>query len=140
MTSCTTVVHPPSRLDQIVYVLIYTVTPEYVLRAEVLEITHRLGRSNPMTTYQKYFKSAWLKLAEQPISSRAYLTDVEDWTCNCGHQKYQRHHICKHLVQAVSTPPISFGEQIVRRRTVPLYQHPALTPKKEDGRTNYERI
>jgi hypothetical protein len=131
------ILHP--RLDQLVYILIYTVTPEYVLRAEVLEDTHRLGCSNPMTTYQKYFKSAWPKLAEQPIGSRAYLTNVEDRTCNCGHQKYQRHHICKHLqvVQAVSTP-INFWGAIVRRRTTPLYQHPALAPKKEDGITSYE--
>jgi hypothetical protein len=110
-----------------------------MLRAEVLEDTHHIGRSNPLTTYQKYFKSAWLKLAQQPISSRVYLTNVDKWTCNCGHQKYQHHHICKHLVQAVPTPPIKFWGAIVRRRTIPLYQHPALTLKNEDSIPSYER-
>ncbi|KAF9230570.1 hypothetical protein BU15DRAFT_18723, partial [Melanogaster broomeanus] len=43
-----------------------------------------------------------------------------------GSQKYNTFHLCKHLVQAVSTPPPSFFGQVVRRRTSPLYRHPAL--------------
>ncbi|KAH7904418.1 hypothetical protein BJ138DRAFT_1019167 [Hygrophoropsis aurantiaca] len=48
------------------------------------------------------------------------------WTCNCGSQKYNAYHICKHLVQAVPRVPASFFHQVVRRRTKPLYRHPAL--------------
>jgi len=39
------------------------------------------------------------------------------------------------FAQAVpSTPPIKFWG----RRAIPLYQHPALTPKKKDGSASYE--
>jgi len=31
-----------------------------------------------------------------------YETSVSNWTCTCGQQKYDRHHLCKHLVQAVA--------------------------------------
>ena len=111
-TSCFT---PSIRVSTSWYIFIYIVTPEYILRAEALEDTLRLGHSNPMTTYQKSFKSAWLKLAEQPINSWAYLTNVEDWTCNCGHQA------STNATALVSTlfklyphahHPSSFGEQL----------------------------
>ncbi|TBU40259.1 hypothetical protein BD309DRAFT_870609, partial [Dichomitus squalens] len=51
------------RLDQLIYILVYDVTPSYVARAGVLEDTFRLGRSRPLTTYQGYFKKSWKKLA-----------------------------------------------------------------------------
>ncbi|KAF9556594.1 hypothetical protein CPC08DRAFT_641377, partial [Agrocybe pediades] len=53
--------------------------------------------------------------------------------CNCGRQKYDRHHICKHLVQAVGNPSISFWQEIYRRRTAPLYRHPELVKANEDS-------
>lgn len=114
------------RLDLLIWILLNKVTPEYVARAEVLEDTHRLGRSKPLSTYQRYFKSAWKGLSATTVSRQIYITNVETWTCNCGHQKYQRHHICKHLVQAVPNPPLSFWRKVVRRRVRPLYRHPAL--------------
>jgi hypothetical protein len=125
------------RLDLLVWILI-SVTPEYVVRAEVLEDTHHLGRSKPLSTYQRYFKSGWRALKEVPISGRTYATDVAAWTCNCGQQKYHRHYLCKHLVQAVPSPPILFWRQVIRRRVSPLYRHPALVPKDEDGLANME--
>jgi hypothetical protein len=121
--------HP--RLDQLVWILISNVTPEYVRRGEVLEDTHRIGRSKPLTTYQKYFKRAWIGLSKATISDRQYNPDVVRWTCRCGQQKYDRHCLCKHLVQAVPRPPIKFWGQIYRRRTTPIYRHPALVPTLE---------
>jgi len=53
-------VHP--RLDQLVWILIHKVTPAYMARAEIIEDHYRRGRSKQLTTYQKYFKTAWKKL------------------------------------------------------------------------------
>lgn len=116
------------RLDLLVWILINNVTPAYVARAEVLEDTHRLGRSNKLTTYQITFKSAWKKLAQLPVSGRAYIIDLPSFTCNCGRQKYHAQHLCKHLVQAVTPPEIRFWRHVIRRRTTPLYRHPHLVP------------
>ncbi len=52
------------RLVQLIWILITKVTPEYLVRAEILEDHHRLGRSKPLTTYQRYFKSSWRSLAK----------------------------------------------------------------------------
>ncbi|KII86093.1 hypothetical protein PLICRDRAFT_80783, partial [Plicaturopsis crispa FD-325 SS-3] len=41
-------------------------------------------------------------------------------------QKYDRHHLCKHLVQAVPSPSIRFWRQVYRRRITPIYRHPEL--------------
>jgi hypothetical protein len=58
--------HP--RLDHLVYILMNNVTPEYFVRAEVLEDIHHLGWSKALTTYQKYFKTAWKALSILPLS------------------------------------------------------------------------
>jgi hypothetical protein len=63
---------------------------------------------------------------KKEISNKPYTIDVSTWTCNCGHQKYHCHHLCKHLVQAVGLPDKRFFRTIVRRRVVPIYQHPLL--------------
>lgn len=55
--------------------------------------------------------------------------DINTWTCNCGQQKYHCHHLCKHLVQAVGLVDKRFFRTIVRRRVVPIYQHPLLVLK-----------
>jgi len=116
------------RLDLLVWILIYNVTPAYVARAEVLEDTHRLGRSNKLTSYQVRFKTAWKKLAQLPVSGLAYNIDLAMFTCDCGRQKYEAHHLCKHLVRAVSEPDIRFWRHVVRRRRAPLYRHHHLLP------------
>jgi hypothetical protein len=96
------------RLDQLVWIIIYKVTPAYMACAEILEDSYRLGRSKQLTTYQKYFKVAWKKLEQAQVSNWQYNTNVVNWTCTCGRQKYDRHHLCKHLVQAVDPPPACF--------------------------------
>lgn len=71
-------------------------------------------------------KTEWKDLKSRSTSGRSYNTNIAEWTCNCGRQKYSAYCICKHLVQAV--PPVSakFWIQISRRRTIPIYQHPEL--------------
>ena len=94
---------------------------------------YHLGRPKQLTTYQKYFKSSWKKLSECKLSGKEYHTNVEEWTCTCGQQKYNCHHICKHLVQSVNPPEKCFWHEVIRRRALPIYQHPALVAK---GSTN----
>jgi hypothetical protein len=117
------------RLDHLVWILIYKVTPSYFARTQILDNTHRLGRSKSLTTYQRAFKTSWLTLMKKDIRNKPYTTDVRTWTCNCGQQKYHCHHLCKHLVQAVGLPDKRFFRTVVRRRVVPIYQHPLLVLK-----------
>ena len=117
------------RLDHLVWVLIHKVTPAYIARAEILNDSHRLGRPKQLTTYQKYFKASWKKLSESHISDKVYETNIKDWTCTCGRQKYDRHHLCKHLVKAVAPPSKRFWREVVRRRTLPIYRHSELRTK-----------
>jgi hypothetical protein len=88
-------------LDLCIWILITKVTPEYIARAEVLEDTHHLGRSKPLSTYQKYFKSSWRQLVDRSVSRNIYVIDVTMWMCNCGQHKYHSQHFWKHLVQSV---------------------------------------
>ncbi len=116
------------RLDQLVWVLIHKVTPAYFARMNGLQDGYRMGRSKPLTAYQRRFKTAWIKMKNKEPSGTKYTTDVRTWTCNCGSQKYHCHHICKHLVRAVEHPALSFWRNVIRRRVVPIYQHPVLVP------------
>ncbi|KAJ7038885.1 hypothetical protein C8F04DRAFT_881509, partial [Mycena alexandri] len=117
------------RLDLLVWVLVTKVTPAYLARAQVLDDGHRAGRSKPLTPFQRQFKPEWIRISKVPISvdaDRKYITCVALWTCTCKGFKFHSCHLCKHLVQAVPPPPPTFWGQVVRRRTIPLYQHPAL--------------
>ncbi|KAJ7193522.1 hypothetical protein GGX14DRAFT_449176 [Mycena pura] len=118
--------HP--RLDQLVYILIYRVTPAINARLENLDSLHHLGRARAPTTLQVAFKKSWTGLAKRGIRRTDYEIDIEQWTCSCGHQKYNPHHLCKHLVQAVPPPSADFWVEVIRRRTKPLYRHPELRP------------
>lgn len=120
------------RLDQLIYILVKKVTPAYLVRANVLEDSYNMGRAKPLTSNQQYFKKAWKTLSQKPISNTNYFTDVKTWTCRCGQQKYNCHHLCKHLVQAVKPPSSTFWHHVHRRRRNPLYRHPCLVPKDGD--------
>ncbi|KAJ7582034.1 hypothetical protein C8J56DRAFT_727605, partial [Mycena floridula] len=124
------ITHP--RLDQLVWILIYEVNPGCLARSELLTNEHRLGRSRKLTTFQKAFKKNWHSLMKVSVSGKEYTTDTVTWTCNCGQQKYNMHHLCKHLVRAVPAPSIKFWQQVSRRRTSPLYRHPELQ-RRENG-------
>lgn len=114
------------RLDQLTWLIIHRVIPDYLLRADTLEDGHRLGRSNGLTPYQSYFKTDWKELEKKPVSKQDYKTDITMWTCQCGQQCFNCHHLCKHLVHAVGKPPVNFWRSIIRRRTQPIYRHPAI--------------
>ena len=72
-----------------------------------------------------YFKKSWKVLSKKPIKD-TYKTNVNKWQCDFGNQALHKHHLCKHLVQAMPEPPLEFWRQILRCRTVPTYRHPCL--------------
>ncbi|KAJ7586139.1 hypothetical protein C8J56DRAFT_743873, partial [Mycena floridula] len=85
-----------------------------------------IGRAPALTNFQKSFKSHWAKLQKMGLSGKVYITSVKDWTCTCGRQKFDRYHLCKHLVQSVPDLSLSFWTQVIRRRVLPLYRHVEL--------------
>ncbi|KAJ7804221.1 hypothetical protein B0H14DRAFT_3775469 [Mycena olivaceomarginata] len=121
--------HVRPRLDQLIWILITQVTPAYLARANTLNDGHRLGRSKALTPFQKTFKSEWIRLESVTTREDAdekYITRVDRWTCTCKAQAMHSCHLCKHLVQSLPHPPAKFWMEVVRRRTLPLYHHPAL--------------
>ncbi|KAF8187532.1 hypothetical protein BJ912DRAFT_970082 [Pholiota molesta] len=117
---------PRPRLDHLVHVLIHNVSSSYLARLKILQDDYRIRRSKPLNTFQTYFKQNWIKQFNKELGHTTYETDVANWTCTCGSQKFDRHHLCKHLVHAVPQPGIKFWREIRRRRVSPLYRHPAL--------------
>ncbi|KLO18448.1 hypothetical protein SCHPADRAFT_819801, partial [Schizopora paradoxa] len=51
------------RLDQLVWILITKVFPQYHANANILNVGYRLGRFKALTTSQEYFKREWKRLA-----------------------------------------------------------------------------
>jgi hypothetical protein len=123
-------VHP--RLDQLVHILIYEVTPAIDARIVYLDPTFRWGRAREETTWQKGFHATWNAMLKKPLSGKKYVTNVKRWTCSCGQQPYNTYHLCKHLVDAVGMPSNKFWVEIYRRRTMPIYRHPELHPIGEE--------
>ena len=114
-------------IDHLTFILLVQVIPQYIQHAQIKELTWRLGRPKALTSFQRYFKSDWKRLVKKPISGTDYNTDVNSWTCQCGAQKFNCHHLCKHLVQAVQPQPSpKFWSSIYCRHTTPLYCHPEL--------------
>ncbi|KAJ7790885.1 hypothetical protein B0H14DRAFT_3568406 [Mycena olivaceomarginata] len=129
------------RLDQLIWILVTKVTLAYLARAEMLNNGHRLGRAHAPTHFQKQFKSAWLKLEKLTLSTdadRRYITQVDKWTCTCPSQPLNCCHLCKHLVHAIGHPPVRFWTDVIRRRTLPLYRHPALVPRGQENASYVE--
>jgi len=126
------------RLDQLVWILSTQVVPNYMAHASYLEDTSRFSRSKTMTPFQKGFKSEWQRLTKLESSARIYEIDVSKWSCTCPSLKYNPFHLCKHLVNAVLPPSDLFFTQVIRRRTQPLYKHPALYPKGTPSPLNFD--
>lgn len=127
--------HRP-RLDQTIYTPINDVVPAELLRMRELDGVHLLGRAPPLTVFQKQAKKAWLELSKRSCSGRDYHTNINQWTCGCGGQQLQAHHLCKHLVQAVETScprPSDFFEKLTRLRTMPIYRFPHLNNNTPGG-------
>lgn len=117
--------HRP-RLDHAIYVICTNIVPAYMVTAANLEDSHRIGRTKSLTPFCVAFKRNWRKKASAKVSGRKYTTSIALWQCNCGAQETDPHHLCKHLVQAVPTPPALFFTEVIRRRSAPLYRHPCL--------------
>ncbi len=132
--------HP--RLDQLVWLLVTEVSPQFDAKMRKFGDDYRPGRSRELSPFQKAFKANWQKLQQAKIDNIGkYMVNVEDWTCTCGQQKYNTFVLCKHLVQSVEDPPPRFFQEVVRRRVIPFYRHPLLVvsatkqsfPDIEDG-------
>ncbi|KAJ7679837.1 hypothetical protein B0H17DRAFT_1138976 [Mycena rosella] len=131
------------RLDKLVWILVTKVIPSYLVRAQVLDDGHRIGHSKSLSPFHKQFKALWKALPVLPISidaDKKYITRLDKWTCTCESLKFHSCHLCKHLVQGVPPPPPCFWTEVVSRRTVPLYRHPALVPIGEESSAYIETI
>jgi hypothetical protein len=67
-------VHP--RLDQLIYILIYEVTPSIDGRLRYLDPMFHLGQARPVSTWQKHFKKSWETLSKREVSGNDYQTNV----------------------------------------------------------------
>jgi len=85
----------------------------------------------------KGFQKIIDKSVQKTISGQPYITNIPTWICNCGQQKYQSHHLCKHLVQAVLMPEKQFFRTVVYWCIVLIYRHPSLVVKGPDGQTAF---
>ena len=108
--------------------MISDVIPAEIVKSKNIDGGRFTGRPPPLTTFQTQAKKAWIILAKRQRSGNAYQTDVKTWTCRCGGQQLQAHHLCKHLVQAVEainpSRPTDFFETLTCRRTMPIYRIP----------------
>ncbi|KAH6909720.1 hypothetical protein BKA70DRAFT_1471827, partial [Coprinopsis sp. MPI-PUGE-AT-0042] len=126
--------NPRPRLDQLIWIIINKVTPNYFARLARQSKLYAPGRPKALTSFQKYLKRSWIALSKAKIRNATYSVDINSWTCNCGQQKYNPFHICKHLVQKVEGPLASrFWQELRRRRTTPLYIHPAIQPLRQSS-------
>lgn len=118
------------RLDHLVWILIKVVTPRYFEQLNQLDDTYRMGRSKTLSWAESSLKRHWRKLQDAPVSEKAYNVNKKMWTCTCGQQKYEAHHLCKHLVKAIQPPPPpEFFQEVYRHRVAPLYKHRLLDPE-----------
>lgn len=112
---------PP--IDLAIYVIITKVIPPYRLTlGEILTdscTSHAVSCSNA----QHVLKRAWEHLQKLPLCSE-YTTDVSQWTCDCGSQKYHANLLCKHLMQAVGPHPAKWWSTAIRFHIHPFYTVP----------------
>lgn len=99
----------PPHLDIIVWILINNVTFNYVARPDILQDIYRVGCTNKLSTWQAKFKTAWKKLASHSVIRTLYNVDLATFTCECERQAYNAQHLCKRLVQAVTTQHVIAG-------------------------------
>jgi hypothetical protein len=81
------------------------------------------ARPPALTNFQQELKKSFLHLASLPIKG-LYTTDVAQWVCDCGSQKYHAHLLCKHLVQAVGKIPDGWWHTARRYHVQPFYTLP----------------
>ncbi|KAI0324630.1 hypothetical protein GY45DRAFT_1262496, partial [Cubamyces sp. BRFM 1775] len=112
---------PP--VDLALYAIVTRALPPYRHMLSKILNDPRKGRAKSLSHTQTALKRAWKRLLKSPINGE-YSTDVAQWTCDCGAQKYHAHLLCKHLVQAVGKLPESWWPTAVRYHILPFYTVP----------------
>jgi len=130
--------HNCLRVDFTTYALVTQALPSY--RNKVVRILNnpRKGRAATLHGEQIPIKKAWLLLRGK-TSRGKYITNIFDWTCDCGAQKYHSYLLCKHLVKEVPRPEAEWWPTHVQRHTRPFYdirelmapQDQAIAPEPE---------
>ncbi|KAI0348907.1 hypothetical protein OH77DRAFT_1465898, partial [Trametes cingulata] len=112
---------PP--IDLALYSIVTKTLPRYRLTLTRFLDNPRRGRAAKLSHIQADFKKAWERLRKVRVRG-TYTTDVAQWTCDCGAQKYHSHLLCKHLVQAVGPVPANWWPTVVRYHIPPFYTVP----------------
>ncbi len=115
--------HP--QLDQMVYIMVLDVVPAAIIASETLEGVGHIGAAVQLTTYQKELKKSWKALSQCTLGGKDYRTDIARWTCQCGSQQLQAHHLCKHLVQSMNASA-GFFTELTHCQTMPIYENTLL--------------
>ena len=91
------------RVDFATFSLVIQALPAY--RHKLLKHINdpHKGQAASLHGEQILIKKAWEFLYNREIGG-SYNTNVGNWTCNCGTQKYHLYLLCKHLVKAVNFP------------------------------------
>jgi len=118
------------RVDLATYALVTQGVAPYRLRFNRIVNDPRDGRAKCLRGEQIPIKKAWLALRKRPIKG-VYNTNVPNWLCNCGTQKYHSYLLCKHLVQALPLPPADWWANVIRGHTAPFYDIRELLPEHE---------
>lgn len=112
---------PP--IDLVIYVIIMKVIPPYWLTLSEILTDSRTSRAASCSSAQHALKWAWERLQKLPLCSK-YTTDVTQWTCNCGSQKYHANLLCKHLMQATGPLLAKWWPTAIRFHIGPFYTVP----------------
>ena len=97
----------------------YRITLSKILKAD----SGQNRRPKKLSHMQEAFKRSWKALRNVPIKG-AYKTDVTAWTCDCGAQKYHAYLLCKHLVHAAGSIPVTWWVNASRYHIPPFYTVP----------------
>ncbi|KAI0824106.1 hypothetical protein BC628DRAFT_1379831 [Trametes gibbosa] len=127
------------RIDFAQYSIVTAALTRYCLTlGEILENT-RAARAASLSHTQESFKRAWERLEKAPIRGE-YSTDIRQWTCDCGSQKYHTHLLCKHLVQAAGHPHADWWPTVTRYHIPPFYTVPVdgITPAAPETMCNHD--
>jgi hypothetical protein len=111
------------RLDHCSYAIITKSLAHYRNVLSILTRPVNPARPPALTNSQQEFKKSFVHLASIPIKGQ-YTTDVAQWVCDCGSQKYHAHLLCKHLVQAAGKIPDAWWHTARRYHVRPFYTLP----------------
>jgi hypothetical protein len=115
------------RVDFAMYALVTQALQLYRVKFNMFMDNPRKGRAASLTGEQAPIKKAWLLLRTREIKGQ-YNTNVYQWTCSCGAQKYHSYLLCKHLVQLLPRPAPDWWTSVVRFHTPPFYDIRQLLP------------